>query len=189
MSFELPQLEALKEPFLDILLEVSWAKGSLFREFTLLLDPPEVYQQATMPVMSTSVDTNNKGYTSQDRSHSENNLAQSGSGTDEYGPTVSNDTLWEIAERTSREAGVTVEQMLMALYDNNPKAFYKPNVNALSAGKMLKIPRTETILKLSHRQALSELNQQTRRGNILRLQNPLRVINSPLMTRLTTNCP
>ncbi|MCF7987256.1 MAG: fimbrial protein FimV [Methylovulum sp.] len=159
---KITSVEALKEPFLDILLEVSWAKGSLFREFTLLLDPPEVYRQATMPVMSSSANTGSDASTQRDRVRAENNLAPATSGAGEYGPTASNDTLWEIAERTSRGTGVTVEQMLMALYDNNPKAFYKPNVNALLAGKLLKIPRSETILKLSHKQAVNELNQQTR---------------------------
>lgn len=43
--------EALKEPFLGLLLEVSWPKGSLYREFSVLVDPPEVYQQATIPVV------------------------------------------------------------------------------------------------------------------------------------------
>lgn len=159
---KITSVEALKEPFLDVLLEVSWAKGSLFREFTLLLDPPEVYRQATMPVMSSAVSTGVDVPTQRDRLRAENNSVSSALGAGEYGPTASNDTLWEIAERTSRGAGVTVEQMLMALYDNNPKAFYKPNVNALLAGKVLKIPRSETILKLSHKQAVNELNQQTR---------------------------
>lgn len=159
---KITSVEALKEPFLDVLLEVSWAKGSLFREFTLLLDPPEVYRQATMPVMSSAVSTGVDVPTQRDRLRAENSSVSSALGAGEYGPTASNDTLWEIAERTSRGTGVTVEQMLMALYDNNPKAFYRPNVNALLAGKVLKIPRSETILKLSHKQAVNELNQQTR---------------------------
>ena len=49
--------EAVKEPFLDLLLEVSWPKGSLYREFTMLLDPPSSYKQATVPAL-----TNAKSY-------------------------------------------------------------------------------------------------------------------------------
>ena len=30
----------IKEPFLDFLVEVSWSKGRVFREYTLLIDPP-----------------------------------------------------------------------------------------------------------------------------------------------------
>jgi len=44
--------EAVKEPFLDFLLEVNWPKGSLYREFTMLLDPPSAYNQATVPVLT-----------------------------------------------------------------------------------------------------------------------------------------
>jgi len=35
--------EALKEPFLNLLVEVSWPKGNLYREFTVLIDPPSTY--------------------------------------------------------------------------------------------------------------------------------------------------
>ncbi|MDP3839961.1 MAG: hypothetical protein Q8Q54_13670, partial [Methylococcales bacterium] len=38
--------EALKEPFLNLLVEVSWPKGSLYREFTVLIDPPSTYNSA-----------------------------------------------------------------------------------------------------------------------------------------------
>ena len=44
--------EAVKEPFLDFLLEVNGPKGSLYREFTMLLDPPSSYKQATVPVLT-----------------------------------------------------------------------------------------------------------------------------------------
>ena len=38
--------EVVQEPFLDFLVEVSWPKGDIFKEFTVLVDPPVVYQQA-----------------------------------------------------------------------------------------------------------------------------------------------
>ena len=55
-----------------------------------------------------------------------------------------NDTLWKIAEQASRQAGVSVEQMMIAMYEENPHAFYKENVHALLAGKTLKIPERES---------------------------------------------
>ncbi len=42
--------EAIKEPFLNFLIEVNWANGRLLREYTVLLDPP-VY----VPTSTTSV--------------------------------------------------------------------------------------------------------------------------------------
>ena len=32
--------QAVKEPFLDFLLEVNWSTGRMFREYTVLVDPP-----------------------------------------------------------------------------------------------------------------------------------------------------
>ncbi len=37
---------AIKEPFLNFLIEADWAKGRLLREYTILLDPPHFAQQA-----------------------------------------------------------------------------------------------------------------------------------------------
>jgi len=51
--------------------------------------------------------------------------------------------------------------MMIALYQANPRAFYKDNVNALMAGKTLKIPEKEVIIKLSRKQAIAEFNRQT----------------------------
>ena len=49
---KLSSTEALKEPFLDFLIEVNWPKGTLYREFTVLVDPPATYQQPVLPVPS-----------------------------------------------------------------------------------------------------------------------------------------
>jgi len=57
--------------------------------------------------------------------------------------------------------GVSVEQMMMAVYEENPHAFYKENVNGLLTGKILKIPEKDIVEKLSRKQALAEFNRQT----------------------------
>ena len=44
--------ESIKEPFLNFLLEVNWAKGRLIREYTALLDPP-VFDTSTRVVDTT----------------------------------------------------------------------------------------------------------------------------------------
>jgi pilus assembly protein FimV len=160
---KLSSKEALKEPFLDFLLEVSWPKGSLYREFTVLVDPPAVYSQPTIPV-STPVESYEpeQDYSSyppvvpklQARKRKLNRAG-------EYGPTRKNDTLWVVAEQAGRGSNVSIEQMMLALYEENPQAFYKNNINALATGKTLKIPDRETVLKISRKQALAEFNRQT----------------------------
>ncbi len=150
---KLTSKEVLKEPFLDFLLEVSWPKGNLYREFTVLVDPPSVYNQATIPV-STSAESYAQPPVAKPQSHAN---GQSSEG--QYGPTLANDTLWSVAERARGQSDVSVEQMMIALYEANPDAFYKGNVYALTAGKMLKVPDRETVLKLSRNQALAEFNR------------------------------
>ncbi|MDP2903895.1 MAG: FimV/HubP family polar landmark protein [Methylovulum sp.] len=156
--------EAFKEPFLNFLLEVSWAKGSLYREFTVLVDPPEVYKQAAIPVMSAPSDDygSERNYVPEQPAtrKSRTTVGSGGVSAGGYGPTTRNDTLWKIAQQVSKDSDVSVEQMLIALYEENPHAFYKANVNALLAGKTLKVPERDVILKLSRKQAVSEFNRQ-----------------------------
>ena len=54
------------------------------------------------------------------------------------------DTLWSIAERTSGSAGLTNNQMMMAIYRANPEAFLG-NINALKAGAILRIPAASEV--------------------------------------------
>ncbi len=162
---KLSSREAVKEPFLDFLLEVSWPKGSLYREFTVLLDPPAVYKQATLPVLTSSenYETEQTVITQrQSNQRQQINAERSLNGASEYGPIRRNDSLWKIAERASRQEGGSVEQMMIAMYEENPNAFYKENVHALLAGKTLKIPEREVVLKFSRKQALAEYNRQTK---------------------------
>ncbi|MEE7625258.1 FimV/HubP family polar landmark protein [Methylobacter sp. Wu8] len=155
---KLTSKEALKEPFLDFLLEVSWPKGSLYREFTVLVDPPSVYNQASSPI-STNIDS----YAQTPVAAPQRQAYTNGQSSDgEYGPTLGNDTLWSVAERARGQSDVSVEQMMMAIFEANPHAFYKGNVYALTTGKMLKIPEREAVLKLSRNQALEEFNRHTR---------------------------
>ena len=144
---KLSSREAVTEPFLDFLLEVNWSKGSLYREFTVLLDPPTAYKQVTIPVLTSS-----EGYKpeqavipqyqpvqEQQTSVESGRISEAG----EYVSTHRNDTLRKIAEQASRQAGVSVEQMMIALYEENPHAFYEKNVHSLLAGKTLKFPESE----------------------------------------------
>ncbi len=70
-----------------------------------------------------------------------------------------NTTLSYIASRTNRYRNVSAKQMMLALYEANPHAFYKPNINALEVGKKLTIPSREAILRISRRQAIAEFQR------------------------------
>ena len=156
VKIKISSREAVKEPILDFLLQVSWPKGSLYREFTVLLDPPDAYNKATNPAIGNpenlkpiqAIIPQNEQVKIQ-RTRVEKTI----SGAGQYGPTNRNDTLWRVSEQPSRQMGVSVEQMMMAVYEENPHAFYKENVNGLLTGKILEIPERDIVVKLSRKQA------------------------------------
>jgi pilus assembly protein FimV len=57
-----------------------------------------------------------------------------------YGPVQRGETLWALADRM-RPDGVTVNQMMIAIYRQNPQAF-GGNINILHAGATLRLPES-----------------------------------------------
>ncbi len=172
MVIKVSSREALKEPYLNFLLEVSWPKGNLYREFTVLVDPPADYQASAYqepsyqePAYPSASNYDNspviqEEYTPKQRPVRRSSRPRRSSGGVHGGEIVTrrNDTLWNVAERT-RGSGVSVEQMMIALYEKNPHAFYQQNVNALSAGKRLKVPEKSVVQQNSRQQALAEFGR------------------------------
>lgn len=156
---KLSSKEVLKEPFLDFLLKVSWPEGNIYREFTVLVDPPTVYQQPTVQIAVTDKSTADATVTSKSITTQPNNSPQFASNSEFYGPTSRLDTLWKIAEKVRPSTEVSVEQMMMGLLEVNPDAFIRGNVNALKTDKTLRIPQMDVILKLTHRQARAEFKK------------------------------
>ena len=60
-------------------------------------------------------------------------------------------TLWRLAKRVQPK-NLTIEQVMMALYDENPSAFEYNNVNALEKGKTLNVP---TVARMGQESALA----------------------------------
>lgn len=168
MVIKVTSREALKEPFLNFLLEVSWPKGNLYREFTVLVDPPADYQQPAYQEPAYPLTSNYENYPPQQAEYvprhrpARHTSRPQHNAVGGYGGQIvtrRNDTLWKVAER-ARGAGVSVEQMMIALYEKNSHAFYQQNVNALSAGKTLKIPEKAVVQQTSRQEALAEFGRQ-----------------------------
>lgn len=152
--------EALTEPFLDFLLEVSWPQGSQIREYTLLIDPPADYHSPVVPSAESGgvrvealEDYDRPARKSRSSSKRRQSRPEAGGITPqtpssgEYGPVRNQDTLWGIAEQLGAERNVPTRQMLNALYQANPDAFNNGNMDLLKAGVTLKIPETEAIVQ------------------------------------------
>jgi pilus assembly protein FimV len=169
----------VQEPFVDVILEISWATGRLVREYTLLFDPPAAVRAAapTQPPATTSSpvisaapaapaplvpSTASSGREAREAARNEardrraaaraaadaskgEDASQSaraaGVGVDEY-RVRSGDSLSKIASRTQR-SGVSLDQMLVALFRANASAFVGNNMNRLKAGVVLSVPSAD----------------------------------------------
>lgn len=74
----------------------------------------------------------------------------------------SSDTMWRIARQQRPAEDVSVQQMMLAIQDNNPDAFINDNVNLVREGAVLRIPSEQQVRRVSSREALSRVASQNR---------------------------
>lgn len=81
--------------------------------------------------------------------------------------TQKGDTLLKIA-REMKPEGVSLEQMLVGLYQANPNAFAGDNMNRLKVGQIVRQPSPEALSAVSHGEAVKEIKVQTSNWNVYR---------------------
>ena len=150
---KLSSSQSINEPYVDLLLDVNWASGRLLREYTFLLDPPgyvpaKAAAPTPVPVAAPvaaprglTVDTPATATTAPTTVAAplESTPAPEAAEAAQYGPTKKGDTLGKIARQVKPE-GVTLEQMLVALFQANQGAFDGKNMNRLRTGQSLSVP-------------------------------------------------
>jgi len=163
----------INEPFLDFLVELNWPAGRLVREYTFLLDPPEIaVKQAARPVAEARiVETVRGGGAVEDRPAPAKaasrptpapKVAAEPKAADGANTRVvqAGETLRKIAGETKYD-GVSLEQMLVGLFQNNPDAFIGQNVNRLKAGAILNVPEKSVVESVSPAEARKVYVAQT----------------------------
>jgi pilus assembly protein FimV len=133
----------MNEPFLDLLVELNWTNGRLVREYSFLLDPPE-YKLPPMAAPAAPEPTAKEpAEVRAPAVVTETQLAPAPVAEPAAVYEVKRgDTLAKIAIQHKSE-GVSLQQMLVALYRRNQDAFDGNNMNRLRAGKILNIPERE----------------------------------------------
>jgi pilus assembly protein FimV len=159
--------DALREPFLNFLLEANWSSGRLYREYTVLLDPPlyDPTSSSRSSDYSSAPSSSDENYyiadTDADSGSESSSMASSSVYSDsEYGPTSGSDTLWSIATQVRPDSAVSVQQMMLALLRTNPDAFAEGNINGLKRGQILNIPSRDEIDSVSSEDALADVKLQ-----------------------------
>ena len=158
---------ALNEPFLDLLVELSWGSGRLVREYTFLLDPPAdlspklvatpvtppetkaeakpVVTEAAKPAAAPApVEAKPEAKVEAKAEAKVKAEAKEAAKPADGRQVKRGDTLGKIAAELKPE-GVNLDQMLVALFRSNKEAFDGDNMNRLRAGKILKVPEAEQL--------------------------------------------
>jgi len=175
--------EPIREPFLNFLLELNWSKGRLFREYTVLLDPP-IYAAKQQRLKSLEPETPKPAVSDEPRAIEDNRVVYNPEYTPpspptvspaapapapaspidytggDYGPVEAGNTLWSIASAMRPDTSVSVQQMMLALLRANPEAFINNNINGLKRGQVLRMPDLENIRQVSKADAFAEAKQQ-----------------------------
>ncbi len=196
--------QPINEPFLNFLLEVSWANGQLLKEYTVLLDPPVLLRP------NTAIASNNAGIRAEPKAQGRINrapqptpqqvqaqaqrqaqvqrqaqqaqrqtqfqrqaqqalqnqqarrvaAAPSRSTSTKY-RVRKGDNLSKIASKLALN-GVRKDQMMVALFEKNRRAFSNSNMNNLKAGAVIARPSLQEARSLTARAAKSQIIAQAR---------------------------
>jgi pilus assembly protein FimV len=168
--------QPIDEPYLDMLVEVEWETGRILREYTVLLDPPGyktpvAAPKVDVPAIKAKSNLTPKPIAKNDQSSAGSLVTANTSavnsnnfGTADDYLTKRGDTLSKIAGRMKPE-GVSLDQMLVGLFEANPDAFDGKNMNRLKVGKILQTPTKEALDAIGRKEAVSEIKLQTANWN------------------------
>jgi pilus assembly protein FimV len=197
----------VQEPFVDVILELTWSSGRLVREYTLLLDPPSSTRSAAAPAPAPIAPSMSAAPTppaarpapaappvaaapapapaatpapaprpaapapaprpAAAAAPAPAPAPRAAAGNiDEY-KVRQGDTLYRVAQKTQRE-GVSLDQMLVALFRANPEAFLAENMNRLKAGSDLTVPSANQAKETSGTEARQVIQAQSADFNAYR---------------------
>jgi pilus assembly protein FimV len=156
---------AVDNPYLDLLIEVNGKAGRSVREFAILLDPPGSQPAAAAPSHAAPSHSARRATSTTTAAARPATAASRPSATrpavtnGQYGPIQRGQTLSGIAQATA-PTGVDVRQMLMALKQANPDAFYRDNINALKTGAVLRVPTAAEAQTMTIAAAMAEVRRE-----------------------------
>ena len=130
--------QPVREPYLNFIVEVARPNGKLYREYTVLLDPPSsaAYRSLAAPSSVTAQAAPRPSVAERTRPASLPAASQGNTYS-----VVSGDSLWKIAARLASGTEQRSTQALMDdLYALNPQAFINGDINRLRAGVQLLLP-------------------------------------------------
>ncbi len=177
----------ITEPFLTFLVEATWSRGRLLREYTVLLDPPTYAPPAAQqaPVVQAPSRSAPSDSARIERQPAPAPAAPATAAPRAAAPPRQSDskplpaavdtpydtsdggqhnvqrgeTLWGLASRMRPDSRLTINQTMMAIFEANPEAF-NGNINRLKAGATIRVPSADAVFQISRGEAFSAVQQQ-----------------------------
>ena len=202
---KLKSTQPVPDPFLDLLIQVDSGKGRNYREYTVLLDPPEtpiIQQEKIIAVDKTnSVPAIEKKEIREivekpktlPEKEVKNNTKLVDKNKSLSAPSKSiivkpADTIYKIA-RQNKIADITTEQMVIGIFNLNELAFIEKNINGLEVGQKIVLPTKDDFINLSHAKAMAEIKVQTAQWNKFSVKTAEAVKDSPKVIAPKSEAP
>ncbi|GAB4568630.1 MAG: hypothetical protein Tsb007_44780 [Rhizobacter sp.] len=182
---------AVQEPFIDVILEITWSTGRLVREYTLLMDPPVTRTAESAAPAAPAATTSPlispapteplaiapraterkpaapKAPVTSDTSPAEPRKPSVKAPSATPAQPIGDEYTVRPGDSLSRIAnraqrpGVSLDQMLASLYQANPEAFINSNINRLKSGVVLAVPSAETAKAITPADARQMIQAQS----------------------------
>lgn len=173
---KLSSSQAINDPYLDVLIQLDWATGRLQREYTVLLDPPKdkttesavdttsAQTTESLPSLAASSDANVddsaaanvqpsvKPSTHKIKKSTAATPQDSNADAAQVIKTKAGDNLTALAKQLQLEE-LSLDQILLGLYEYNKTAFIDGNMNRLKVGQIIKVPAKDSLNAVSTQQA------------------------------------
>lgn len=202
---KLKSTQPVPDPFLDLLIQVDSAKGRNYREYTVLLDPPEtpiIQQEKIIAVDKTNpvpviekkeireIAERPKALPEKEVKNNTKLIDKSKSLSAPSKSIIVKpaDTIYKIA-RENKIADITTEQMVIGIFNLNELAFTEKNINGLEVGQKIVLPTKDDFINLSHAKAMAEIKIQTAQWNKFSVKTAEAVADSPKISAPKSEAP
>lgn len=178
--------QPVSDPVVQILIDARWASGRVLREYTLFLDPPVM--DSAPPVRRVSESEPRAAEPPVSRPEPREPVAERQPRPVSPAPTPSErpssqpsepepqpaaapagsvrvqrgDTLWSIAQEWRPDRSMTMDQVMLAIFNRNRNAFLGENINRLRSDALLDMPEMREVRQLDREEAQRLVREQMR---------------------------
>lgn len=205
LAIRISSADRVNEPYLSFKLDLLDDSDAFTKEFTVLLDlSPRTKQSrarassgATPLVQDDLIDSvSNLTSGNSAKTMGPYDWAKAGQIADSFGAVIDGQSLWRVARRINKAMDVSLDQMMWALYAENPDAFASESISSLQAGSFLKIPAQSSVSAISDKQAKkylaalstgsssTQVSQNKPAPNVLDIQSPIEPSLEPVLQSL-----